>query len=255
MVWLENHLELIVLIWSGSPYTFCSTCTCPVHHDEASFLQWACILLWLVLPVILLFLAYSTHLVMHLQLHPRGLHSSFDELLPELNCTLIWWLPSWGHYSSSRWGMSQSQQWNALPLHLVQVYPWGLVLRWLLPATSNSLEQHSVVHVIVGILFAYGMHCQVEFTAVVGFGGLLMLANSMSVSCRMPMMMQYMVHQHHVDVDFLAEIKRYGWSPDAATPTCQSWMVGWPLWWPPALWQRSWSSWCSCGCSHWLLIE
>ncbi len=38
---------------------------------------------------------------------------------------------------------------------------------------ENDLEQSRIVHVVVRVFFAYGMHGHVKFTAIIGVGGRL----------------------------------------------------------------------------------
>jgi hypothetical protein len=40
-----------------------------------------------------------------------------------------------------------------------------------LQLTENDLELSHVVHMVVRVLLAYGVHGQAKFTAIIGFGG------------------------------------------------------------------------------------
>ncbi len=89
--------------------------------------------------------------------------------------------------------------------------PYTVSTRQLL---ENELEQSCILHVVVRVSLAYGVHGRVKFAAVVGFGGCfdvgqqrereLWDTNDNTICgylCRVQL------HQLHVDADLLAEVK------------------------------------------------
>ncbi len=89
--------------------------------------------------------------------------------------------------------------------------PYTVSARQLL---ENELEQSRIVHVVVRVLVAYGVHGRAKFTATVGFGGCFDVGQQLErelwdtnedtirgYSCRVQL------HQLHVDADLLAEVE------------------------------------------------
>ncbi len=76
------------------------------------------------------------------------------------------------------------------------------------------MEQSCIVHVVVHVLLAYGVHGRAKFTAIVRFGGCfdvgqqrereLWDTNEDTIRCHL---CRVQLHQLHVDADLLAEVK------------------------------------------------
>ncbi len=79
---------------------------------------------------------------------------------------------------------------------------------------ENELEQSPVIHVIVRVLLAYGVHGRAKFAAIVGFGGCFNVGqqherelwdtNDDTICghlCRV------LLYQLHVDTDILAKVE------------------------------------------------
>ena len=79
---------------------------------------------------------------------------------------------------------------------------------------ENELKQSRVVHVVVHVFLAYGVHGRVKFTAIVGFGGCLNV--SQQHECELwdtnddtilGHLCRVQLHQLQVDADLLAKVE------------------------------------------------